>query len=76
MRDLEFEKKFYSRLFAGVGLIFILGIISLFVGLELLLIEEFWATSPGIFWSLQGVWIMIISIVFASIFKSAQKNQG
>lgn len=74
MRNLEFERKFYNRLFAGVGLVFILGMISLFAGLELLLIETFWSNEPGIFWTLQGVWAMVLSVVFAGIFKSAQKT--
>ena len=76
MRDLEFERKFYSKLFAGVGLAFIIGMVSLFVGLELLLIDAFWPEEAGIFWTLQGVWIMVLSIIVASIFKSAQKQQG
>lgn len=76
MRNLEFERKFYSKLFAGVGLAFIIGMVSLFVGLELLLIDAFWPEEAGIFWTLQGVWIMVLSIIVASIFKSAQKQQG
>jgi hypothetical protein len=76
MRDLEFERKFYSKLFAGAGLAFIIGMFSLFAGLELLLIDAFWPNEPGIFWTLQGIWIMVLSIVIASIFKSAQKQQG
>lgn len=76
MRNLEFERKFYSKLFAGVGLAFVIGMVSLFVGLELLLIDAFWPEEAGIFWTLQGVWIMVLSIIVASIFKSAQKQQG
>jgi len=76
MRDLEFERKFYSKLFAGVGLAFILGMVSLFAGLELLLIDAYWPNDPGIFWTLQGIWIMVLSILVASVFKSAQKQQG
>jgi hypothetical protein len=76
MRDLDFERRFFSRLFAGVGLAFILGLLSIFFGLELLLINTFWDSSQGIFWTLQGVWIMILSLVLAAIFKSAQTSTG
>lgn len=74
MRNLEFERKFYAYLFAGVGLAFIFGLLGLFFGLELLLIETFWSTSPGMFWTLQGIWTMVLSLTLASIFKAAQKS--
>jgi len=74
MRDLDFERRFYNRLFAGVGLAFILGLLSIFFGLELLLISEFWATNQGAFWTLQGLWTIVLSVVLASIFKLAQKS--
>ncbi len=74
MRDLDFERRFYNRLFAGVGLAFILGLLSIFFGLELLLINEFWSTNQGAFWVLQGLWIMVLSLILASIIKSTQKS--
>lgn len=74
MRDLDFERRFYNRLFAGVGLAFILGLLSIFFGLELLLINEFWSTNQGAFWVLQGIWIMVLSLILASIIKSTQKS--
>jgi hypothetical protein len=74
MRDLDFERRFYNRLFAGVGLAFILGLLSIFFGLELLLINEFWSTNQGAFWVLQGLWIMALSLILASIIKSTQKS--
>lgn len=74
MRDLDFEKRFYNRLFAGVGLAFILGLLSIFFGLELLLINTFWATNQGLFWTLQGLWVMVLSVVLGAIFKVGQKS--
>lgn len=74
MRDLELERKFFQRLFASAGLAFVLGIISIFFGLELLLVDTFWANNQGIFWTCQGIWLMVLSIIFAGIIKSAQKS--
>lgn len=76
MRDLEFERKFYTRLFAGVGLAFIIGVLTVFFGIELLIIEKFWSTSPGIFWTCQGLWAMVLSVVLATIFKLGQNKSG
>jgi hypothetical protein len=76
MRDLDFERRFFNRLFAGVGLAFILGLLSIFFGLELLLINTFWDSNQGLFWTLQGIWTIALSVVLATIFKLAQTSSG
>jgi hypothetical protein len=66
MRNTWQEERLIRRLFKLAGAGFLLGVIALAIGTELLIVEQY-SASPASFWCWQGVWAMIISLVISKI---------
>jgi hypothetical protein len=73
MRDLQSEAKSTQRLFALGGLMFLLGLISLAIGTEMLVLE-YWTTDPTAFWIWQGLWFIVVSFVLGIIVNLSQRK--
>lgn len=65
MRNIGAEQKMYERLLALAGGIFLLGLIALAVGAEMLIISM-WG-EPVKFWCWQGVWLIVQGFVLATV---------
>ena len=66
MRNLEAEIKLIRRLFQIAGAGFLLGLIALAIGTELIILD-FWPESPGKFWCWQGVWVIVQSLIISQL---------
>jgi hypothetical protein len=73
MRDLQSEAKSTQRLFALGGLMFLLGLISLAIGTEMLVLE-YWSADPTAFWIWQGIWFIVVSFVLGIIVNLSQRK--
>lgn len=74
MRNLEAEQRVLQKIFMMAGLIFLLGLIALAIGAELLVLS-FWPDSPSEFWMWQGLWAIVQGIVISSIATTVKKQQ-
>jgi hypothetical protein len=73
MRNLEAEQKFLMRIFSFAGLIFVLGLIAIAVGTELLILT-LWPDEIQ-FWIWQGVWAIVHAIIISTIATTIKRNQ-
>lgn len=73
MRDLQSEAKSTQRLFAFGGLLFLFGLISLAIGTEMLVLEN-WSTNPTAFWIWQGIWFIVVSFVLGIIINLSKRK--
>lgn len=65
MRNLEAEAKLVQKIFMLAGAIFLLGLVALAVGAEILILS-FW-DEPAKFWIWQGVWCIVQGFVLATV---------
>jgi hypothetical protein len=72
MRDTSAEQKLFNRLLAVAGGAFLLGLIALAVGAEILIISMW--DEPVKFWCWQGVWLIVQGFVLATVAKLAQSG--
>ncbi|CAB4241615.1 hypothetical protein UFOVP71_153 [uncultured Caudovirales phage] len=73
MRNLEAEEKLARRLHMLAGGGFLLGLVALAVGTELLILD-YYTEDRAMFWCWQGLWVIVLSIVIskiAAVFKKA-----
>lgn len=75
MRNLEAEAKLISWLAQLVGALFLLGLLALAIGTEMLIIEM-WTTNPAGFWMWQGVWAIVQAIVLSNIIVIVKKGMA
>lgn len=73
MRNLEAEQKSTKRLFAATGLMFLLGLVALAIGTEMMVLE-YWSTDPTSFWIWQGVWFLSTSFILGAIVNLSQRK--
>lgn len=73
MRNIGAEQKMYERLLAVAGGAFLLGLIALAVGAEMLIISMW--DEPVKFWIWQGVWLIVQGFVLATVVKLAQTGR-
>ena len=73
MRDLEAESKLMIRLAQVVGALFLLGLIAIAIGTEILILDM-WTTSPASFWIWQGVWAVAQAVVLSNIVSVMKKG--
>jgi hypothetical protein len=66
MRNLEAEKRILLRLTQAVGALFLLGLIAIAIGTEIMILDM-WATNPAGFWIWQGAWAVAHAFVVSSI---------
>jgi hypothetical protein len=57
MRNTQAEVKSTQRLLGTIGLMFLLGLGSLAIGAEMLVLS-FWESNPILFWIFQGIWFI------------------
>jgi hypothetical protein len=72
MRNLAAEEKYINKLLAIAGAGFLLGLIALAVGAEILIISMW--DEPVKFWCWQGVWLIVQSMVLATVVKLARQG--
>jgi hypothetical protein len=72
MRNIEAEKNFINKVFMIAGALFILGLLALAVGTEILILS-FWDEQAK-FWIWQGVWALCQGFILATIGKTAFKH--
>ena len=72
MRNTEAEERFIRRLFQFAGAGFLLGVIAIAIGTELLVLSLF-AEKPAEFWCWQGLWVMIVSFIIAKLAELLKK---
>lgn len=75
MRNLEAEQRMVLRLFRIGGAVFLLGLIALAVGTEMLVLS-FLPNDPIKFWIWQGVWAICQAFVIANIGYILKKGQS
>ena len=73
MRNVGAEQKMYERLLAIAGGAFLLGLIALAVGAEMLIISMW--DEPVKFWIWQGVWLIVQGFVLATVVRLAQTGR-
>jgi len=73
MRDLQAEEKSTRRLFAFSGLMFLLGLVALAIGTEMMVLE-YWSTDPTNFWIWQGAWFIAVAFVLGLIVNISQRK--
>jgi hypothetical protein len=66
MRNLEAEKKVLLRLTQAVGALFLLGVIFIAIGTEIMILDM-WNTNPAGFWIWQGTWAVVQAFVVSGI---------
>lgn len=71
MRNLEAESRSTQRLLIYTGLLFLLGLIALAIGTEIMVLELLSTSITG-FWIWQGVWLIVVSFVLGTV---AQLNR-
>lgn len=66
MRNVGAEKRLIENTFMVGGALFLLGLIALAIGTELMVLE-FWSVDPVKFWVWQGVWAIAQALVLSSL---------
>lgn len=74
MRNLAAEENFLQRIFMIAGLAFVLGLIGIAIGTELLILD-LWITSPSEFWIWQGVWAMVVGLIISGLATTVKRQQ-
>lgn len=69
MRNIEAEKELIAKIFTFAGGLFLLGLLALAVGTEILILS-FWEDQAK-FWIWQGIWGLCQAFVIAFIGRSA-----
>lgn len=71
MRNVGAEKRLIENVFMIGGGLFILGLIALAIGTEIMVLE-FWSVDPVKFWVWQGVWAIAQALVLSSLAQIAK----
>jgi hypothetical protein len=73
MRNVGAELRLIERTFMLGGALFLLGLIALAIGTEIMILE-FWSTDPVKFWVWQGAWAIAQSLVLSSLAQIAKST--
>ena len=74
MRNLAAEENFLQRIFMIAGLAFVLGLVGIAIGTELLILD-LWITSPSEFWIWQGAWAMVVGLIISALATTIKRQQ-
>jgi F0F1-type ATP synthase membrane subunit c/vacuolar-type H+-ATPase subunit K len=74
MRNIEAEERLLQKIFMVAGLVFLLGLIALAVGAEILVLS-YWPDKPSEFWMWQGLWAIVQGIIISSIATTIKKQR-
>ena len=73
MRNTQLEEKYINKVFQVAGAGFLLGLLSLAIGSEMLILS-FWDTEPIKFWIWQGVWAIVYSIIISGLARTVKNG--
>jgi hypothetical protein len=73
MRNIGAEQRFADRLFIVGGALFLLGLMALAIGTELLVLSYF-SVDPTMFWIWQGTWAVVTAVVVSMVAKMIKSN--
>jgi uncharacterized membrane protein YvlD (DUF360 family) len=73
MRNLVAEQRFADRLFVVGGALFLLGLMALAIGTEMLVLSYF-SIDPTMFWIWQGTWAVVTAVVVSMVAKMIKSN--
>jgi uncharacterized membrane protein YvlD (DUF360 family) len=73
MRNLGAEQRFADRLFMIGGALFLLGLMALAIGTEMLVLSYF-SVDPTMFWIWQGTWAVVTAVVVSMVAKMIKSN--
>lgn len=74
MRNIGAEERLLQKIFMLAGLVFLLGLIALAVGAEIIVLS-FWPDQPSQFWIWQGVWAVVQGVIISSIATTIKKQK-
>lgn len=73
MRNLGAELRFADRLFMFGGALFLLGLVALAIGTEMLVLSYF-SVDPTMFWIWQGAWAVVTAVVISIVARMIKSN--